>query len=355
LEDRTQDIPHWHQWTLPAHGLHVNTLDAHVCGQTTRLVLSGIPTPKGKTVLERYANFAKDFDHLRTALLLEPRGHADMQMAVLTPPQKQGSHYGVLFFNRSGMCPLSGHGIIAVATMCLESQLIELKAPETLVRLDTAAGRVRVYASVAGPQVGSVFVENVPSFNLGKGFSVVVPQVGRVVFSAAYGGEFFAYVEAAQVRLSLDQQNVKLISSVGSLVCKAIMEQFEFPHPTEPSLGFLSGVVFYGPPQRKRGKPAPNCRMVCVSPDGSVDRSPSATGLSGWLAQLQADGAPDAEEPYLAEGLLGETLTGRMAKAEVMVGDFKAVVVELEGSAHITGRHCFYMSEADPLQKGFYV
>ncbi len=327
-------------------------MDAHVCGQPFRLILSGFPIPRGTTLLERSEEILKNMDHLRTALVSEPRGHEEMQCALLCPPQRRGSQLGILFFNKSGFQPMSGHGLVAAATICLEAQRLEMKAPETLLRFDTVAGMVRVFAAADGERVKSVFYENVPSFALDASFAVAVPKLGRIAFVAAYGGEYHAYIDSQGLNLSLAPQNIAQIRSLGTAISQSITEQFEFTHPTDSHLGKLGGIVFHGPAVRRRAE-QPQVRLVCVRPDGMVDRSPSGTALSGWMALLENRGKVQLQEAYLAEGILGGTMSAKVAREGVQQGEYRCVLIEIEGKAHITGRHSFFLAEDDPFRSGF--
>lgn len=337
---------------MPSHGLKIETVDAHVGGQPLRLVVSGFPEPRGVTMLEKCRYAAEHLNHLRGALLLEPRGHPDMYACLLTGPQRHTSHFGTLFFHRSGICPMSGHGIIATATMVIESGLVEMKAPETLLKFDTPAGLVRAYAKIEDGRVRRVFFENVPSFVYAMDRMVQVPGLGVVPVDVAYGGEFYAYVNAPQLNLALEPENLGEITRLGTLIAEAVEQQIPVQHPTEDLLGLFSGVVFVAHPARKRENQA-HSRLVCVYSDGSVDRSASGTALSGRLALLQRRGETELGDPHVVEGLLGSQLTARTARDAVTVGRHTAIVAEIEGTAWITARQTFFIDPEDPLKEGF--
>src|SRR4051812_9482497 len=174
--------------------LTLKTIDAHAAGEPLRLIVDGFPSPRGKTMLAKREWLAKHADHLRRALMLEPRGHADMYGALLTEPVMPGSHAGVLFMHNAGYSTMCGHGIIAVTTIALERGLIVPGGDGTTLVFDTPAGTVRARATLAGPRVGRVAFTGVPSFVLHGGLAL---KIGARTIRAdvAFGGAFYAIVD----------------------------------------------------------------------------------------------------------------------------------------------------------------
>lgn len=354
MDDPVIPPSHWHQWTLPSHGLKIEAIDAHVCGQPLRLIVRGYPAPRGVTMIERCSYAIEHLDHLRGSLLLEPRGHADMYACLLTPPQRVDSDYGALFLHRSGICPMSAHGVIAAATLCIEAGIVAAKAPETLVKFDTPAGLIRAYASIEESRVRRVYFENVPSFVVAQQQEVMVPEVGRVTYDVAYGGEFYAYVDARQLNLSLTPENFSELAALGTTIAAALESSCPVAHPVHPALSILSGVVISEEIPRRRDVVA-NIRQVCVFTDGSVDRSPSGTALSGRLALMHARHEVDMGQPWIAEGILGGSLTGKAVREGITQGEFPAIITEIQGSAQLTGIHSFFIDPEDSLKEGFLI
>lgn len=352
VETTNLEPHHWHQWALPSHGLKIEAIDAHVCGQPLRLVLGGYPLPRGVTMIDKCRYSIKHLDHLRGSILLEPRGHPDMYACLLTPPQRVDSNFGTLFLHRSGICPMSAHGIVAAATICVEAGIVEVKAPETLLRFDTPAGRIRAYARVEENRVRRVFFENVPSYVVGQNLRALVPNIGHITYDLAYGGEFYAFVDAASVGLEITPERITDITQMGVAIAAVVEDAAKIVHHSEPLLSLLSGVVFTQELAKRRDSVA-QARQVCVFTDGAVDRSPSGTALSGRLALMHARGEIDLGEAYIVEGLMGGTFTGRPARAGLAVGPYSAIVAEIEGSASITGHHSFFIDPADSLREGF--
>lgn len=341
-----------HEWVAPSYGLKIETIDAHSAGQPLRLILSGLPPLRGKTLLDRWRYAQKHFDHIRRALIFEPRGHLEMYGCILTPPQRSDSHFGALFVHRGGFSPMCGHGVIALTTILLESGLVEMKAPETRIKIDTPAGLVRCYGLIEDDRVRKVFFENVPAFAVAENEEIVVPGLGMTVrFDVAYGGAFFAFVEASSIGLSCVAANVAKIQSAGNAILEAINQKLTFSHPVEQELGFLFGVVFVDDPVRRRTGTA-DSRHVCVFSEGCIDRSPTGMAICARLALMSEQGKASTGTALTVEGILGNSFTGRIV-AKVEEHASPACIVEVEGRAWITGRHTFFIDSADPCLEGF--
>jgi len=335
-------------WSPPSRFLRITTVDAHTAGEPFRVVTGGFPGLRGDTMLARRRDARERFDHLRTALMWEPRGHADMYGCLVTPPVSEGADLGVLFLHNEGYSTMCGHGIIGLATVALEIGLLPAAPPETTIGIDTPAGLVTARASVEGGRVGRVRFENVPSFVLALDETVEVPGAGRVRYDLAFGGAFYAFVRAEDLGLTLAPAGFRAIIEAGMRVKRAVMAARPIPHPYEADLSFLYGTIIVGPPER----PGSHSRNVCVFAEGEVDRSPTGTGVSARLAIHHARGEIRTGERLTIESILGTTFTGRVV-GETPFGPHAAVVPEVEGSAFITGRHEFLIDPDDPLREGF--
>lgn len=349
-------LPVLHDWALPSHGLRIETIDAHAGGQSLRLVLNGFPSMKGNTMLERLAYAREHFDHLRRALMHEPRGHRALHGCLLTPPQFNGSHFGVLFMNQAGFSAICGHGIIALATMLLESGLAELKAPETLLRLDTAMGKIRAYGQVEHDQVDRVFFEFGPAWVVAGNQRVGLLDWGDIHYDLTWAGSFMAMVDAASLRLSTAGESSARLVEAG----KALLFWMNSPSGVAGREGgaALAGarvesVVFTDRPTRRR-KDMADARQVCVYENGSIDRSPGALAICARLALMKERGQIDAGVPMSVEGITGSIFRGKLVGEEPGTdGVTGGVICEIEGQAWITGRHTFLIAEDDPFAQGF--
>jgi len=333
----------------------VKTIDAHAAGEPLRLVVDGFPTPRGRTMLEKREWVRAHADHLRRALMLEPRGHADMYGAILTEPVSPGSHAGVLFMHNEGYSTMCGHGIVAVTTVALERGLIMPGGDAADVVYDAPAGAIRARAVRAGQpggrgsagKVDSVAFLNVPSFVLHGGLSVKLPS-RPIRVDVAFGGAFYAIVDSEAVGLPIDAAHLAELRRVGMEIKHAVEAAHTIVHPLEPGLRGIYGTIFTGPPNDERA----DLRNVTIFADAEVDRSPCGTGTAAVMAVIDAMGLLSEDRPFVHESLIGTRFTGRIASRTV-VGEHQAIVPEIEGSAWITGEHTFLIDDADPLREGF--
>jgi len=331
--------------------LILRTIDAHAAGAPLRLVVDGFPLPRGGTMGEKRQWVMAHADGLRRSILFEPRGHADMCGAVLTEPVSPGAHAGVLFFDSNGCSAMSGHGIIAVTTIALERGLVMPGGDGTAVVFDTPAGVVRARADVraeaAAIRVERVSFLNVPAFVLFAGLAI---QAGARQLRAdvAYGGAFYAIVDSEAAGVAIDGAHVPELRRTGMAITRAIEGARTIAHPSEPSLSGLHGTIFTGPPHTEGA----DLRNAAVLADGQIDRSPCGTGTSAVMAVLDAMGLLDAGRPIAQESIIGTRISGRLV-GRTEVGEYAAVMTEIEGSAWITGEHAFAIDDRDPLKDGF--
>ncbi len=336
-------------WSPPGDWTRVRVVDAHTAGEPLRVILSGFPRPAGATVSKQRVEARARHDALRRALMWEPRGHADMYGCLVGPPVTPGADFGVLFMHNEGFSTMCGHGIIGVVTVVLEMGLLQRPAGEEAhVGIDTPAGFVEARATLAGGRVRSVAFVNVPSFVAARDLVADVPGVGRVRYDVAFGGAFYAFVEAEDVGLRLVPDEYGRLISMGRAIKRAAVAAGEPTHPDDPDLGFLYGTIFVGPAHAAGG----HSRNVCVFADGEVDRSPTGTGVSARLALHHARGELSEGEEIRVESILGTSFTGRVLRTTT-VGPYAAVVPEVGGSASITGRGELLLAPDDPLREGF--
>ncbi len=335
-------------WNPPDHWLKITTIDAHTEGEPLRVITGGFPEVPGNTMLARRQYAKEHLDHLRTALMWEPRGHADMYGCIITPPVSPEADIGALFIHNEGYSTMCGHGIIGLATVALETGWLPMIEPETTIKIDTPAGLVTARARISAGQVKSVCFHNVPSFVLALDEEAEVPGLGRVRYDLAFGGAFYAYVQAAEVGLNCRPEDLHQLIEKGMAIKRAVMASRPVVHPVEADLSFLYGTIFIGPPESQKA----HSRNVCIFAEGEVDRSPTGTGVSGRLAIHYARREIGLNQPIVIESIIGSRFTGRVV-ATTTVGSHPAIIPEVEGSAHLTGRHEFLIDPSDELRNGF--
>ena len=328
------------------------TIDAHTAGEPLRLIVDGWPEPEGATMLARRDFAKRRQDRFRRALMLEPRGHADMYGALLTPPEREESDTGVLFMHNEGYSTMCGHGIIAVATILIERlDRFERFGGFDRLRFDTPAGLIEARPRVTTRKDGSRRVEsvaftNVPSFVLAAGIPVQVR--GRTVrVDVAFGGAFYAICDAEAAGLSVRSASLHDLKETSVDVRAQVEKAIKVVHPLEPGLTGIYGTIYTGPSDSTA-----DLRNVTVFADREVDRSPCGTGTCAVMAVLDAMGMLPVDHIFTHESIIGTTFRGRVL-ARITVGDLPAIVPEIEGSASITGEHQFFLGDDDPLSGGF--
>ncbi len=341
-------MDHAAAWIPPAGWGRVHVVDAHTAGEPLRVILGGFPDLAGGSILEARREARTLHDGLRRALMWEPRGHADMYGALVVPPVSPDAEFGVLFTHNEGFSTMCGHGVIGLATVAVELGLVDSVGSPVRVRMDTPAGLVDARVRMEAGRARSVSFTNVPSFAAALDRTVDVPGVGPVRYDVAYGGAFYAFVDAADFGLDLVSAEHRRIIEVGRAIKAAVVATGEPVHPDAPDLGFLYGTIFVGPPHDPRN----HSRNVCVFADGEVDRSPTGTGVSARLALHYGRGELAEGEEIVVESVLGTTFAGRIV-GTTAVGPHPAVIPEVEGSAHIIGRSELLLDPSDPLVEGF--
>jgi trans-L-3-hydroxyproline dehydratase len=335
-------------WTPPEAWHKITTIDAHTAGEPFRVIIAGFPELHGETILERRRYAQDHLDHLRTALMWEPRGHADMYGCIVTPPVSPEADIGILFMHNEGYSTMCGHGIIGIVKVALETGMLPMRSPETQVKIDTPAGVVTAHAQVEAGQVKSVRFQNVPSFVLTLDEMVAVPGLGKVRYDIAFGGAFYAFVQAEELGLDLTPADFRPLIEKGMAIKRAVMENRAIPHPFEQDLSFLYGTIFIGP-SRQDGA---HSRNVCIFAEGEVDRCPTGTGVSARLAIHYARDEVDINQSIVIESIIGTRFSGKILRTSTF-GPYAAVIPEVSGEAHITGRNEFLIDPDDPLKDGF--
>ena len=326
-----------------------SAVDSHTEGMPTRVITSGPGVLPGATMFDRMRYLVSERDDLRTLLMYEPRGHAAMSGAILQPPARPDADVGVVFIEVSGCLPMCGHGTIGTATVLVETGMVAVKEPVTLIRLDTPAGLVEASVAVSDGRATSVTIRNVPSYLHLRDAAVTVPGIGELTLDVAFGGNFYAILPAAAAGLAVRPDLHDRIVATGLAIMDAVSEQLTFAHPENPDISECRHVVFTEPAEGDR----PACAAVAIHP-GWVDRSPCGTGTSARMAQLAARGELAIGEDFVHGSLIGTTFTGRLVE-RAMVGDFPAVVPTVRGRAWLTGIGHYLLDPEDPFPAGFLI
>ena len=324
-----------------------SAVDSHTEGMPTRVITGGVGPIPGASMLERKLHFEEHLDDLRLLLMREPRGHGAMSGAILQPPLLEDADWGVVFIEVSGCLPMCGHGTIGVATVLVETGMVEVHEPETLVRLDTPAGLVEARVAVEGGRARSVTLRNVPSFLLAADRSVRV-NGHTLTYDMAFGGNFYALLAADSAGLAVDPARSDDLIRSGLELMAAINEAEPPAHPADERIAGCRHVVFTAP-----GEDGPHSQRSATSiHPGWLDRSPCGTGTSAKLAQLHARGELAVGDEFVNRSVIGTRFGGRIV-AETEVGGLPAVVPEITGRAWITGMGQYVLDPEDPFPAGF--
>ncbi|NNF22811.1 MAG: proline racemase [Saprospiraceae bacterium] len=329
--------------------LSIKTIDMHTGGEPLRVVVSGFPELKGNSILEYRSFIRANLDHLRTALMFEPRGHADMYGCILTPPVSPQADFGIIFMHNEGYSTMCGHATIAIAKLAVEMNWVEVSEPVTEIGIDAPCGLLKAQVVVENNKAINVSFDNVPSFVSGLDLTVNVDGMGHIKYDLAYGGAFYAFVNADKMKLDLTPDNHRMLIDRGMAIKKAVMESNEsIRHPFEEDLSFLYGTIFIGKPHLDGS----DSRNVCIFANGELDRSPTGSGVSARMAIHYKRNEIDLNEWMTIESILGSTFD-TCVKEIVNYGGFEGVIPRVRGNAHVTGQHEFMIDPKDPMRNGF--
>ena len=322
-------------------------VDSHTEGMPTRVITGGLGALPGTSMQERRLYFEEHLDDLRLLLMREPRGHSAMSGAFLQPPTRDDADWGVLFVEVSGLLPMCGHGTIGVATVLVETGMVEVREPETVIRLDTPAGLVEAAVTVSGGRAERVRLRNVPAFVTSLDAEVAVDSLGTITYDMAFGGNFYALVPAASVGLEPVPSRSDELIARGLVIAAAINASALPVHPVDSNIRGCKHVVFHAP-----GRDGADARNATAIHPGWLDRSPCGTGTSARMAALHARGELALGQEFVNESIIGSRFTGRLLE-EVRLGETPAVVPEVSGRAWITATGQYLLDPSDPFPAGF--
>ena len=358
-------LDQWQPNTSNGDFLTINTLEYHTGGEPLRIITSGFPELKGDSILAMRRDCQQNHDELRRALIFEPRGHADMYGAIITPAEREDSHFGAIFIHNEGYSTMCGHAVIALAKCAVESEVVCQTGEVTDVVIDVPCGQIHAKAFAPEfPKVNTitkVSFESVPSFIFADKQSVKVDGLGIVNFDIAFGGAFYAYVQASDIGLTLTPEHQAKIIDYGKRIKEAIIKKIAVKHPFEADLSFLYGVIFVQENMQENTKYSSSkddihSRNVCIFADGELDRSPTGSGVSGRIALLIAKAEVSLQQSIIIESILGSQFNVQ-AIENIHYGtseqSYDAVIAQVTGEAFVCGKAQWLINKNDPLKHGF--
>ena len=325
----------------------LTVVGCHAGGEVGNVVVGGVLPPPGDTVFEQMQALARD-DSLRRLLLREPRGSVAVHANLIVPPTRDDCAAGYIIMEPTEYPAMSGSNTICVATVLLETGMVEMREPETMLRLEAPAGVVEVTARCRDGKCESVELTNVPCFAAHLGAQLEMQGLGVIAVDVAFGGMWYAIADARALGFALEPSEARELSRVGEQIRLAAREQLPCAHPENPEIAGVS-IVQIAEPWQGVGKVTKNA--VVVAP-GRLDRSATGTGLSARMAVLHARGEMKAGDSMTHASVLGTTFDGRIV-GETTVGGRPAIVPAIRGSAWITGITQVMLDPSDPFPEGY--
>jgi proline racemase len=329
----------------------ISAIDSHTEGEPARVVVGGVPSIPGATFQDKWAWAKENLDDLRKMLMFEPRGSAHMSGSIITSPCTPGADIGVIYIEVSGFLPMCGHGTIATVTVLVETGIVKVTEPVTILTLDTPAGLVRATVRVEDGVAKDVTLQNIPSFLYKADLEINVPELGKVKLDIAYGGNFYALIPAEAVGIKIQPSSAREIIHKGSLIRDAIFDQgVEVVHPENPAIRYCSHVRFVS----SSSNPGVTTRNAVLYSAEGIDRSPCGTGTSAEMAYRYSKGLLKLNEEFVSESIIESKFYGSLIE-ETKVGNLTAVIPTVRGSAYISGIQQFVLDPRDPWPTGFYL
>jgi proline racemase len=325
----------------------ITVVGCHAGGEVGNVIVGGVLPPAGATVFEQMQTLRAD-DSLRKLLLREPRGSVAVHANLIVPATQPGCDAGFIIMEPTEYPAMSGSNTICVATVLLETGMVELGEPETVLRLEAPAGVIEVRAACRDGHVDSIELTNVPAFADRLDAALEVDGLGAISVDVAFGGMWYAIADAHALGFELVPAEARELSRVGEAIRGAAREQLPCVHPENPQIAGVS-IVQLAEPWRGVGEVSRNA--VVVAP-GRLDRSATGTGLSARMAVLHARGLMKVGDAMTHASPIGSRFDGRIV-SETTVGDRPAIVPAIRGSAWITGITQVFVDPDDPFPEGY--
>lgn len=329
----------------------ITAIDVHAAGAHGRVVLGGVGVldVPGTTMFEKMLYFEKHADWFRRLMIREPRGFMSACVNVVFPSSLPGVDAGYVIMEQPDYYPaMSGSNTMCVVTALLETGVLQMQEPVTDLTLETPAGVIKVKADCANGKVMGVTLRNVSAFATSLDVPVEVPGVGTIPVDIAYGGMFYAHVEAARVGVTIEPENGAEIVEKALQILAAVRKQVPTVHPENPEINLVESMLFWAPPKHAEN----HGRNAVILSHGGIDRCPCGTGTSSRVAILHRKGLLKTGEAFRHEGILDTVFTGRVVE-ETMAGDIPAVIPEITGRAWIQAKATYVVAADDPFPEGF--
>jgi proline racemase len=326
----------------------VTLVEAHAEGEVGRIVTGGVIDVPGATIADKLRHLNEVDDSLRRFLVFEPRASAQMSTCLTFPPTRPDADIGFIILQGDKAHAMSGSNSICLTTVLLETGMLPMTEPETIVRIDTASGLVTARATCANGKVERVTLTMNPSYAHELDAMVDVPGFGTVQLDIAYGGIFYALIDPAQLGLEIRPEQAKKLVEAGSAIHRAVNAQLEIAHPELPGMRGISYTMFVSHNE------AGELKGATIMPPGRIDRSPCGTGNSARLAVAAARGLAKPGDTFTARSIIDSTFTVQHA-GDTTVAGRPAVQPIISGRGWIHGIHQLGLDPTDPYPHGYSV
>ena len=327
----------------------IHIVGCHAEGEVGDVIVGGVPPPPGETLWEQSRWIARD-QTLRNFVLNEPRGGVFRHVNLLVPPKDPRARIGWIIMEPEDTPPMSGSNSICVATVLLDTGIIEMTEPETRMVLEAPGGLVEIVAQCTNGKAERITVHNVPSFADQLDATIEVEGIGTLIVDTAYGGDSFVIVDAKALGFALTPDEAREISALGVKITRAANEQLGFTHPDNPDWHHISFCQIAGPLGTEDGVMSGKSAVI-IQP-GKIDRSPTGTGCSARMAVLRARGQLAVGDGFIGRSIIDSRFDCRIER-DIMVGDKPAIVPSITGRAWVTGTRQEMLDPSDPWPSGY--
>ena len=310
----------------------ITAVDTYAVGMLHRVVVGGVPNIYGKTMQEKQQYFERNLDYLRTILVKGPDEDKALVAALITEPTTEEANVGLIWMDKEGCFNMCGSGSFAVGAVLVETGIIEASEPVTEIVVDTSIGLLKLNVKVRDGSVESVTTRTSPAFFY-KSYVLDIPDIGKMPVDISYGLNFFELmIDAKEIGIEVDLENAGRLEKIGLAIRDKVNENIELRHPEDASINKVKQVQFY---DSEPANPEVDCRCVAIVGPGGIDLTPSGTSTCAHMASLYAMGKLGVGDEFIMESMIGAVIRGKIVE-ETRCGDYKAIIPEITGDAHIT-------------------
>lgn len=324
----------------------LQTVDVHCAGEIGRVITGGVLNIPGATMAEKLHHLNTVDDSLRRWLCSEPRSAPAGSFCLLVPACDPAADVGLIILQPDQAHAMSGSNAMCATTALLETGMIPIVEPESVVTFDTAAGLVKATATCANGKVTKVTLDMPPSFVAKQDAAIDTPEWGKLRYDLCFGGVFYALVDVDQIGLTITPENARQLAMIGVELRNRIAAQETAPHPTTPALNGLAYVMF------RSDEPDGQLRTCTTLRPGRADRSPCGTGSNSNMAARAVRGRVKPGDVVVSRSIIGGEFQTEFI-AQTTVGPYTATRNRVSGQCWIYGLSQIGMDPTDPFPHGF--